>query len=500
MGEHCRRTLRRAALWILVAFCLSAMAPAPVSAAQAAKYVFYFIGDGMGIPQRTATEAFGGRRLTMDSFPAQGMTTTRANDRFITGSAAAATALACGQKTNINYIGVDPDYRPVKSVAEMARDKGWKVGIVSSVSIDHATPAGFYAHVKTRKMYYEIERDLAASGFDYFGGGGFKDPMGKKSKNPQGSSLEFAKSKGYRLVTDKAEFLKLKPGQKILAWNDWLQDDEALPYAMDRRTQDISLAEFTKKGIELLDNPKGFFLMVEGGKIDWACHANDAAAALRDTMAFDDAVKEAVAFAETHPAETLIVVTGDHECGGLTLGFAGTKYESYFDLLGGQNVSFQKFSDEIVGGYKKACGTNCSFDAVRPMITRHFGLKFEGDAKADLLVLHPYEVQMLQEAYGRTMDGVDTKDPQAVLLYGGYDPLTVTVTHLLNQKAGLGWTSYQHTAVPVATSAMGVRAELFNGFYDNTDVAFKVMEAMGVQPKVYHLQAETRTDGRLAAR
>lgn len=147
-----------------------------------ARYTFFFIGDGMAMPQRTAAEMYmssqkeGSRKSTllMNEFPAQGMTTTHANNRFITGSAAAGTALACGVKTNINYIGVDPDFQTVKTMAEMAKEKGMKVGIVSSVSIDHATPACFYAHQPTRKLYHEIGMDLAKSGFDYFAGGGLK--------------------------------------------------------------------------------------------------------------------------------------------------------------------------------------------------------------------------------------------------------------------------------------------------------------------------------------
>jgi len=477
-NSHLRRCVTAMICLLVALWAVPGFAQGP------AKYVFLFIGDGMGIPQRAATSAFIGRKLVSDSMPAQGITTTYANDRFITGSAASATALASGQKTNINYIGVDPEFKPVKTVAEMARDKGMKVGIVSSVSIDHATPAAFYAHVKTRKMYHEIDHALAESGFDYFGGGGLKDPSGKKSKAPLGDALEKAKANGYRVVSDKAAFMALKPGQKVLAWNDWLQDDKALPYAMDMTDKDISLVDFTAKGIELLDNPKGFFMMVEGGKIDWACHANDAAAALRNNAVFDDAVAVAVDFAGKHPAETLIVVTGDHECGGLTLGFAGTKYASYFDVLGAQKVSFQKFTDETLPAFKKTGAT--SFDAIKPVITENFGLKFSGDAKADRLVLDEYEVSQLRDAFIRSMAGetVDRKAPEMYLLYGDYDPLAVALTHVLNQKAGLAWTSYKHTGVPVSTSAMGVSSETFNGYYDNTDVALKIMSAMGLPGRV----------------
>lgn len=460
-----------------------------------AKYVFMFIGDGMGIPQRTAAEKFTGKRLLMDTFSAQGITTTYAADRFITGSAAAATALACGQKTNIGMIGMAPDQRHVMSIAEMARNQGMKVGIISSVSIDHATPAAFYAHVKTRAQYYDIAVALAESGFDFFGGGGIKDPTNtkKNSLSFKGDALEIAQSNGYKIVTKRSDFMDLKRGSgKILAWNAKLPDGKALPYAIDTASEDITLQEFTAKAIELLENQKGFFLMVEGGKIDWACHANDGATAIKDTLAFDDAIREAVAFAERHPNETLIVVTGDHECGGLTLGWSGTQYESYFGILGNQTISFQRFSDEILKDYKANCKGKCSFEDVQPMITRYFGLKFDGRPKDDHLVLEDYQIAMLRESYFRSMLGekVTSKDPTTSLLYGGYEPLTVTITHILNNKAGLGWTSYKHTGVPVSTSAAGAGADIFNGYYDNTDVAKKIMSVMGITAKVHFASQE----------
>ncbi|AMK10706.1 alkaline phosphatase [Pseudodesulfovibrio indicus] len=454
--------------------------------AKDAKYVFFFIGDGMGLPQRAATAAYTGKKLAIDAMPAQGVTSTFANDRFITGSAASATALATGVKTNINYIGVDPQFKPVKNLSEMAKERGMKVGIVSSVSIDHATPAAFYAHVKTRKMYHEIGFAMADSGFDFFAGGGLVDPTGKKSKAPLGDAYKQAQAKGYKLVNNKKDFMALTPADgKVVAWNAWLQDGEALPYVMDMTKDDITLPEFTKKAIEMLDNDKGFFLMVEGGKIDWACHANDATASILNTVSFDESVLEAIAFYEKHPDETLIVVTGDHECGGLTLGFAGTKYDTDFKVLSAQKVSFQKFTDEILAAFKKEGG---DFEAMKPVITANFGLKFEGDPKKDTLVLADFQVAELKEAFARSMASGKPEGSE-YLLYGSYDPLSVTLTHLLNQKAGLAWTSYSHTGVPVSTSAMGVGAEAFNGSYDNVDVATKIMSSMGIPAKPQYVDA-----------
>ena len=458
---------------------------------QPAKYIFLFIGDGMGLPQITAAKQYIGRSLVMTDMPAQGITTTYAADRFITGSAASATAMASGTKTNIGMIGMDPQQKKLKTTAEMAKEKGMKVGIVSSVSIDHATPAAFYAKVPNRSQYHYIDCQLAESDFDFFGGGGLKDPTGKrKGIESRGNVLEKAEANGYKIVTDKKTFLALKPSDgKILAWNEWLQDSDAMPYTMDQRPdKDISLPEFTAKAIELLDNPNGFFLMVEGGKIDWACHANDAAASIHNTLDFDQAIARAVTFAEKYPAETLIVITGDHECGGLTLGFAGTQYDDHYHFLNKQNVSYEKFSSEILKDF------DGDFEMVKPLIEKHFGLKFQGDPKTDRMVLDPFEVAQLAEAFERFKAGdtVKSKSLETAILYGGYNPLTVKCTHILNSKAGLGWTSYSHTGVPVATMAMGVGADTFNGYYDNTDIAKKMMAVMGIAPEVYYVEIESQ--------
>ncbi len=499
--SSCRKLL---SISVAVFFAAAAVfvSQSPVKTAQAseyngkqAKYVLFFIGDGMGLPQRMAAEKYQNIQMAVDRMPGQGITTTHAADRFITGSAASATALGAGQKTNIGMIGMAPTQKKVKSLAKLAKEKGMKVGIVSSVSIDHATPAAFYANVPQRSQYYDIDVALAKSGFDFFGGGGIKDPENKKDNATEfkGNAMELIEKAGYKVVSDKDDFKALKPGDgKVFAYNEWLQDGMALPYAMDMGPKDITLPEFTKKAIEMLDNPDGFFLMVEGGKIDWACHANDAAASIHNTLSFDKSVQAGLDFAKKHPDETLVVVTGDHECGGLTLGWAGTKYASNFEILSHQKVSFQKFSDEIMKQFKAECGTSCSFDSIKPLITRNFGLKFEGDAGKDPLVLKPHHVEQLETAFNQSMGGEKTAslDESTKILYGGYDPLTIAITHRLNNNAGLGWTSFKHTGVPVSTSAMGVGYETFNGYYDNTDVAKKIMAIMGIQPRV-HLLSES---------
>jgi alkaline phosphatase len=298
-----------------------------------AKYVFLFIGDGMAMPQVHAAEIFKSvsakagvtiSHLSFTKFPASGLTTTYDASSFITDSASAMTAMMTGHKTRSGVINMDTGKgEKYKTLAEYAKEGGFRVGVVSTVSLDHATPAATYAKVASRGETYSIDVQLAGSNFDYFGGGGLTQ---KGRKEGDHDAFDLARSHGYTVVNGKEAFEVLKPGVgKVLATNAVLQDESAMPYDMDRKADDLSLADYTRKGIELLDNPQGFFMMVEGGKIDWACHANDAAAAIKDTLALDEAVGQAMEFADAHPQDTLIVVTGDHETGGMTIGFSGTR-------------------------------------------------------------------------------------------------------------------------------------------------------------------------------
>ena len=465
-----------------------------------AKYVFMFIGDGMSGPQIHAAEAYladkmqadetpGGvkaKLLAFDRFPVVGLSTTYANDRFITGSAAAGTALACGMKTNIGVISMNPGVdKPYRTLAEAASEKGMKVGIVSSVSIDHATPAVFYAHQPSRGNYHEIAMELANSGFDYFAGGGFKrNETGKDSVgSPIEGAIPTAIANGFKYVTDRAGLNECLPGDRVLATTE-VVGGSAMPYAIDRLdvdgdyTANISLAEFTAKGIELLDNDKGFFMMVEGGKIDWACHANDARAAIDDTLAFNDAIWEAINFYLMNPEETLIIVTGDHECGGMTLGFAGTSYATSFGDLSGQKNSYEMFNNYFFADYKEtATWKNSSFNinqTLKDAFLEYFNLEWTE--------LTDYEKAQLEDAYDRSMANVAIVSSQEDKeLYGGYEAMTVTLTHILNNRSGIGFNSYSHTGVPVPVFAMGFGQNIFGGFYDNTDVALKVAALMEVE-------------------
>ncbi len=455
--------------------------PAPV-----AKYVFLFIGDGYSIATRNATEVYmaattgqelGGYKLTQSLLPSQGLTTTYSLNSVITDSAAAATALATGNKTDNGVLSMDSSGTvSYQSVATYARDAGMKVGIVTTTSIDHATPAAFYAHAAGRSDYYGIALDMVSAGFDYYSGGPPTTLDGDS-----GNIYDLAAAAGYTIADTPAEFAALAPGDgKVMAFNSVLNLGElgvnSLPYEIDRASDDISLAQYTAKAIELLDNYNGFFIMVEGGKIDWASHANDAASAIYEVLAFDAAIDEAVAFYNAHPDDTLVVVAADHECGGITNGFAATGYDSYYDILQSQGLSYWDFGLDLAA--LLADQPDATLDDLYPLIQQSFGL--EAGTESDM-AFSDNDIVLLETALAYQKMGFGRfGDPECIANFYYYDPITVVCTHVLNNKAGIGWTSFSHTGGPTPIAAVGVLSELFEGLFDNTEVFTKVMTAAGL--------------------
>lgn len=435
------------------------------------KYIFLFIGDGMGPAQVGLAGALldSSGTLAMTGFPVLGTITTHAENRYITDSGAAGTALATGSKTSVGTISMKSNHRDtLRTVAELARLNGMRVGIVSSVGIDNATPACFFAHNAKRSSYYDIAVQMATSGFDYFGGGYAEGDFPRnrlKGGVNRPDIPDLMKRAGYRVVSDRSSLRSVLPGTKCWAYTGF-DDKAAISFEMDRKEQELSLAEFTREGIRLLDNPKGFFMMVEGGKIDWACHANDAAAAAHDVVAFDDAVREAVAFSRSHPDETLIVVTADHECGGLSLGNGRRGYDSRISLLLRQKVSLDGFTRKVAGWQ---ASRNVSFSMALDSVRVYYGL---GDASTDSsLALSGEERLALSKAY-REGSAKGAGGSTATVRAGGF---ASSVTAMLNARAGIGWASDAHTAVPVQVFAAGPGSEVFGGYYDNTGIAGKLI-------------------------
>jgi alkaline phosphatase len=500
--------------WLAIAaLAAGLMTPAqarPQRTASGAKYVFFFLGDGMSATQIQATEAYlatvnSGRatnpavllnpanRLNMSKLPVQGMQTTYDDGALMTDSASSATAFACGEKTKSGIIGKNTaKTKSYKSVAQLAREAGKSVGVLSSVSLDHATPAAYYASVNSRGEMNSICQQLAVTGYEFFGGGGLA------GTNNMSNLLTPA---GYTIKNTRASILDLTntPVSKVFCVNPWLQDASAMPYEIDRPDTNVSLKEMTEVAIACLkDDPQGFFIMVEGGKIDWACHANDAMATIGDMLDFDAAVGAAVAFYNAHPNDTLIIVTGDHETGGMTIGHATTGYTEYYSRLLGQTVSFQKFNtDTSLGFWKNHESTyqgsyvwgNANLGSADPdavaftnLMVVNFGLNYTN--------LNDYQKQKLEDAYDWSMAETNGKSraewtfmysdytPTNEYFTAGYEPVTMALCHILNERASVGWTSYSHTGVPVPVFACGFDAYRFEGFYDNTDIAKQIAAAM----------------------
>jgi len=440
----------------------------------------------MGVAQVNLTEAYlaainnekGFQQLSFTKMPQTGLVKTFADNRFITCSAAAGTAFATGYKTNINHISTDSSgLVPFKSIATICKEQGMKVGILSSVSIDHATPAVFYANQPHRSNYFKIDLELANSDFDFFGGGGLrstKDTLDGRLVN----ALDLAKENGFTYVDSYSGLMNLKPGdEKIIAVHpEIMPGNAAMPYVIDQPTAP-TLAEFTRKAIELLENENGFFMMVEGGKIDWACHSDDAATTIHETIAFDDAVQVALDFYKQHPDETLIVVTADHETGGLALGAQKTAYESHFNYLQYQKISIDKFSSVIVDFQKKLSGNyETDINNLLDLVAENFGLGKEIPITAEdkSTLWFAFEKSMQTAKNGKTM-------------YSDFPSISETIVNMVSEKAGVGWTTYAHTGINVPIYAIGPGAELFSGVIDNTDIPGILMGQLGIEQAAYSL-------------
>ena len=439
-----------------------------------AKYVFYFIGDGMGPNQvlnaemyQAAIQGINGRvPLCMSQFPYSGQAATFSASDGITDSAAAGTCLASGKKTNNGMIGQTPDGAPVYSVASQLKEEGWGIGIMSTVPVDHATPASHYAHAEKRSNYYLIGTHLAESNFDFFGGGGFQRPINKDDASAP-NLYNLCKKHGYTLVGNYAEAQKNIKKRKLLLVPQTDLDNpdrgaQALPYAIDQKDDDLTLAQIVDIAIQHLSKHDRFFMMAEGGKIDYAGHGNDGATNIHEVIDFDRAIQLAYRFYEQHPDETLIVVTADHETGGLALGNNKP--------LRLERLAYQKCSSDTLSARLSALcqqyAEQLTWEQVKTFLAENMGLFGELSVSAE-------EEAELQAAFSNMM----RQQESLKTLYADINALAAKAKELVNQKAGLGWTTHSHTATAVPVFAVGVGAEQFTGWHDNSEIAPLIYQA-----------------------
>ncbi len=455
-------------LALLSVFCVQA---------QQAKYVFYFIGDGMGVNQVLGTEMYlaelegriGVKPLLFSQFPYSTMATTYSVFNGVTDSAAGGTALATGSKTKNGALGVKKDLTtPVSSVASWAKENGKRVGVSTSVSIDHATPAAFYAHQGKRGDSYLIGLDLIGANFDFYAGSDFLDPKADDAEASLYARVDkagFTLARGYKDYQKKAK----KADKMILFQPENATDKSAIPYAIDRKKGDMTLAEITRAGINFLskDLSNGFFLMVEGGKIDWACHSNDGATVLREVMDLEDAVKVAYEFYEQHPDETLIVVTADHETGGIVLGTGA--YALNLQALKNQKVSENGYT-KVLNDLRKKYNNQVPWEVVKQSLKDNFG--FWGSVP-----VNEKQEARLKAVYEKTFTGQKVELTKSE--YQQDEPLANEAKRILNSIALVGWVSGGHSAGHVPVFAIGAGAELFQGRMDNIEIPEKIAQAAG---------------------
>ena len=434
------------------------------------KYVFYFIGDGMGVNQINATETYlaalkgkiGIEPILMSSFPVVGMVNTYSATNGVTDSAAGGTALASGKKTKNGAIGVLEDLEtPVNSIAAWAQKAGKAVGVATNVAITHATPASFYGHRASRNMYYELGLDLCKSGYDFFAGSDFHKPYTKEGES---SLHQLAQEAGYTIVKSYKDYMKKgRKAEKVILLQSDQQNEKLgsdhLPYALDQTKDDLTLEQIVRAGINFLmdKNKDGFFFEIEGGMIDYACHRNDIGNAINEVLDLDKAVKVAYEFYQQHPDETIIVISADHETGGLVMGRGA--YELHTDLLKYQRRSIDELKWILNEQYKKS-PKKFTWTAVEKQLRELMGIGAG-------ITLDKRQNERIQSRWEAIAKAIQENGKVGDCI----NDLCDTVKRIISEVTMISWASGGHSNGYVPIYAIGPGTEVFQGRIDNIEIA-----------------------------
>lgn len=439
--------------------------------AQSPKYVFYFIGDGMGEGPLQATQNF--KRmvhgdtigLNMLRFPVVSQAMTWSASSPVTDSAAAGTALATGIKTKNGMLGMNPDTIAVESIASKLHKEGWGIGLVTTVAPDDATPGAFYAHVPYRKMYREIGSQFVESGYEFLAGSTLR---GAKDKSGSSTGLMEEIAAAGIAVAYSPDSIDSEASRRVILLNRDNLNDSNVGYTIDSVAGQNTLPEMTRAAIDHMTavSPDRFFLMIEGGNIDHALHANDAATAIMDIDQMDKSIAIALDFMEQHPDETLIVITADHDTGGLTIGNERVGYNNYPEMLLSQKISKDRMNDlfKTMMHSRRIYG----WDDIRDFLKENLGF-------FDTIEVTPEEEQMLRETFEAV---TENRAADQKTLYSSVNSFVAKAVDLLNSKAGYGFTTSHHTGNPVPVIATGTGAALFAPFSNNIDIPGRIMQAI----------------------
>ena len=438
--------------------------------AQNPKYIFMYIGDGMGMGPVVAAETYNrtilrsDKPLTMMQMPVVGWCMTYSASSDVTDSAAAGTALSTGYKTTNGMLGMRPDSTEVCSIARELKNMGYGVGVVTSVAPDDATPGAFYAHVPSRKMYYEIGTQMAASGYEFVAGAGLR---GLSSDGRETDLADRFAKNGVQIVRGPEAVVSIA-SDKVLLLNPEGTKEWNIGYTIDSIAGVLNLPLIVETGIAQLErtSPERFFMMVEGGNIDHALHANDGGAALKEILNFDSALELAYDFYLRHPDETLIVVTADHDTGGMAMiKPSGAK--------GGlANIDYQKVSKEGFSDYCKSVLRSrmvYRWEDMRGYLADNLGffthIRLSEAQEADLRALFDKTFEMRNSADQKT-------------LYASFNEFAVEVFRIFNDATGLAFTTTSHSGNAVPVFAVGAGAERFKGYNNNVDIPRAILETV----------------------
>ena len=440
------------------------------------KYVFYFIGDGMGVNEVAGTNVYNGANgvetVNFSQFPVVNFITTVSANSLVTDSSAAGTALATGTKINNSALGQEPDGTPTPNLTEWAHAAGFGTGVATSVGVNHATPASFVAHSEKRGNYEEIALQMIDSPVDFMAGATF---LTQSSTGHDAAYFEHkADSAGIAVYKGSGAIADIDlNAPRIVCLS--AKEEDSLPYAIDRKGDDTQLADFTDAGIRYLEaryGKKGFFLMIEGGKVDYAGHANDAATCFQEVNDMAKSVDLALAFLARHPKETLILITADHETGGLMLGSG--RYEMHPERLAGQHASVDALTDLFRDAFfpeDKPFKTP-SWDAVKGFFTEQLGLWGEVE-------VNERTEQELKDVYDRTFSKGGDRNLSEENLYSVNYRLVADVIRALDRAAGYQWSFGSHSGSPVGLYVTGACAEEFNTVKDNAEIAPLIAKLAG---------------------
>lgn len=441
------------------------------------KYVFYFIGDGMSFNHILGTELYNTEkagaketlRLNFTQFGTRNFVTNYSASNLVTDSAAAGTALATGSKTANAYIGVDAEGKELRSVADVASELGYKVGLVTNVGINHATPSCFYGHTNDRFGFPKLVDDYIASDVAFIAGSTIMDmksgPEDPKYKPVTTAELaERVRKAGIHLTLNAEEAGNVKGERVALVAHD--KENKHVPYVIDRKGGELTLLDCSKAALKYLTNnaPEGFFLMIEGGKLDYAAHEQDAVTTFYEVNEFAQTIDLALAFAAQHPNETLIVVTADHETGGMSLGW--DHYEIRMNLLMAQKASAIELTKII---QQMRAEGNRNWSDYKKVLAENFGLWNVVPVTKEEEALLKRDFDEIFMKWGPMVDG----------LYNKSEFLVYDAIRILNKAASIDWTSLYHTGMYTPVFVQGAGEKKFLDCRDQTDIPKTIATLMG---------------------